>query len=112
MKMKKRIVSAETRRKLSEALKRAWRLRQRGTNEEVGESDGLRSEREKLELRRTPITTNIHGSNALTNCVRYVPDDEVTAKVEILRGIIGHDELIHALGTLAHNRIDAAVGAS
>jgi hypothetical protein len=78
--------SPETRRKLSKAMKRHWAAK-RG---EVPPIEG---------------SGNFHT-------VKYVADDEVTAKVELLRKLFTSDELVEEFSALAFQRVRDAKGGS
>lgn len=61
------------------------------------------------DLQSEIIPTNRNGTSALTSCVKYVPDDPVTALVELLRRLFANDELKRRLGALVHDGVELAL---
>lgn len=101
----KKYFSPETRRKISEAMKARWRR-----DNEAGAA--MRSaETVLIPHPHSEIECAICGNKPPTNVVKYVPDDEVTAKVEMLRKLMSHDQLVGALLVMLHNLVGAAKGA-
>jgi hypothetical protein len=67
--------------------------RQRSKNEQ----EKIERQREAEQRRRIGeriVPTNADGTSALTNVVRYVPDDAVTRRVEFLRRHVPHNKLV------------------
>lgn len=102
---------------LSKMMKAHWRERHasmaraaKALQKTVDNVDAtMMRQREAKELRSQRLPTNNDGSNALTNVVKYYPDDDVTGVVEILRGMIPYDELVQRLLGWARDHINETV---
>jgi hypothetical protein len=46
----------------------------------------------------------------LTHSVKYVPDDEITSAVEVLRRVTPADELLDALRDMVHTQVARQLG--
>jgi hypothetical protein len=61
------------------------------------------------ELKEGFIPTRHDGTSDLTSAVKYVPDDQVTALVELSRRLFVYDELCRRLGAIVRDAVAMAL---